>query len=92
MSDSIQTIPVRTAPGYTVSIGPGLLTSCGQRLREVLGPCRAAVIADSSTPPPSPPVSAPPDFPSVLTSSPQARPTRISPPSRRSWSSWPGSI
>ena len=51
MSDSIQTIPVRTAPGYTVSIGPGLLTSCGQRLREVLGPCRAAVIADSTVAP-----------------------------------------
>ena len=51
MSDSIQTIPVRTAPDYTVSIGPGLLTSCGQRLREVLGPCRAAVIADSTVAP-----------------------------------------
>ena len=51
MSDSIQTILVRTAPGYTVSIGPGLLTSCGQRLREVLGPCRAAVIADSTVAP-----------------------------------------
>ena len=51
MSDSIQTISVRTAPDYTVSIGPGLLTSCGQRLREVLGPCRAAVIADSTVAP-----------------------------------------
>lgn len=51
MSDSIQTIPVRTAPDYTVSHGPGLLTSCGQRLREVLGPCRAAVIADSTVAP-----------------------------------------
>ncbi len=51
MSDSIQTIPVRTAPDYAVSIGPGLLTSCGQRLREVLGPCRAAVIADSTVAP-----------------------------------------
>lgn len=45
-----------------------------------------------SMPPLSPPVSAPPDFPSVLISSPQARLTRISPPSRRSWSSWPRSI
>ena len=51
MSDSIQTIPVRTAPGYTVSIGPGLLESCGEQLREVLGPCRAAVIADSTVAP-----------------------------------------
>jgi len=51
MSDSIQTIPVRTVPGYTVSIGPGLLTNCGQRLREVLSPCRMAVIADSTVGP-----------------------------------------
>ena len=48
---SIQTIPVHTAPGYTVSIGPGLLPSCGGQLRELLGPCRIAVITDSCVAP-----------------------------------------
>lgn len=51
MSDSIQTIQVRTAPPYAVSIGPGLLHACGQRLREALGPCHAAVVTDSTVAP-----------------------------------------
>ena len=48
---SIQTIQVHTAPAYAVSIGGGLLTACGQRLREVLAPCRVAVITDSTVAP-----------------------------------------
>lgn len=39
MSNSIQIIPVHTAPAYAVAIGGGLLPACGQRLREILGPC-----------------------------------------------------
>ena len=35
MSDSIRTIRVNTDPAYTVSIGGGLLASCGARLREI---------------------------------------------------------
>ena len=48
---SIQTIQVHTAPAYGVSIGGGLLHTCGQRLREVLAPCRVAVITDSTVAP-----------------------------------------
>ena len=48
---SIQTIQVHTAPAYEVSIGGGLLHTCGQRLREVLAPCRVAVITDSTVAP-----------------------------------------
>lgn len=48
---SIQTIQVHTAPAYEVSIGGGLLTACGQLLREVLAPCRVAVITDSTVAP-----------------------------------------
>lgn len=51
MSDSIQIIPVRTAPPYSVFIGPGLLANWGLRLREILPPCHAAVIADSTVAP-----------------------------------------
>lgn len=51
MSDIIREIPVRTAPPYTVSIGPGLLDRCGQRLGEILPPCRVAVISDSNVAP-----------------------------------------
>ena len=45
---SIQTIEVHTTPAYEVSIGGGLLSDCGQHLRKVLAPCRAAVITDST--------------------------------------------
>ena len=48
---SIQTIQVHTAPAYEVSIGGGLLPACGQYLRKVLAPCRAAVITDSTVAP-----------------------------------------
>ena len=51
MSNSIRTIQVHTAPAYEVSIGGGLLHTCGQRLREVLAPCRVAVITDSTVAP-----------------------------------------
>lgn len=51
MSDSIQTIPVRTCPAYTVQIAPGLLSRCGALLREVLSPCRVAVVTDSTVAP-----------------------------------------
>lgn len=51
MSNSIQIIPVHTAPAYAVAIGGGLLPACGQRLREILGPCHAAVITDSTVAP-----------------------------------------
>ena len=51
MSDSIRTIPVGVAPAYEVSIGPGLLETCGQRLKPLLGECRVAVITDSTVAP-----------------------------------------
>ena len=51
MSDAIQIIQVHTAPPYAVAIGPGLLVDCGRRLREVLSPCRVAVITDSTVAP-----------------------------------------
>ena len=51
MPNSIQTIPVHTVPAYEVAIGGGLLPACGQRLRELLGSCHAAVITDSTVAP-----------------------------------------
>lgn len=51
MSDSIQTIPVRTSPAYSVQIGPGLLGRCGPLLGQVLAPCRMAVVTDSAVAP-----------------------------------------
>ncbi|MEG1657486.1 MAG: 3-dehydroquinate synthase [Oscillibacter sp.] len=48
---SIQTISIRTAPPYAVSIGPGLLADCGARLRALFPPCHLAVIADSNVAP-----------------------------------------
>ena len=48
---SIQTIPVHTAPEYTVAIGPGLLKECGSRLREAVSPCHMAVVTDSTVAP-----------------------------------------
>ena len=51
MSDSIRTIPVGVAPAYEVSIGPGLLETCGQRLKPLLEECRVAVITDSTVAP-----------------------------------------
>lgn len=51
MSASIRTIPVNVAPAYEVSIGPGLLQTCGARLKPLLGDCRVAVITDSTVAP-----------------------------------------
>ena len=51
MSDSIRTIPVSAAPAYEVSIGPGLLQTCGQRFKPLLGECRVAVITDTTVAP-----------------------------------------
>ena len=48
---SIQTIQVHTSPAYEVAIGPGLLADCGRRLLPVLGPCRVAVVTDSTVAP-----------------------------------------
>ena len=48
---SIQTIQVHTAPTYAVSIGGGLLHTCGPLLRESLGLCHVAVITDSNVAP-----------------------------------------
>ena len=51
MSDSIRTIQVHTRPAYAVTIGAGLLSRCGQQLRDVLPPCHVAVITDSTVAP-----------------------------------------
>ena len=51
MSDAIQSIPVGTAPPYTVSIGPGLLARCGSLLTGTMVPCRMAVVTDSTVAP-----------------------------------------
>lgn len=48
MSAYIHTIQVHTSPAYEVSIGSGLLKSCGAALRGLLPDCRVAVIADST--------------------------------------------
>ena len=48
---SIRTIQVHTSPAYPVVIGGGLLARCGQQLRELLGACHVAVIADSTVAP-----------------------------------------
>ena len=47
----MQTIPVHTEPAYEVTIGSGLLQDCGPRLRPLLGPCRLAIIVDSTVAP-----------------------------------------
>ena len=51
MPCSIKTIDIHVNPSYTVSIGPGLLSGCGGRIREAVGLCRAAVITDSTVAP-----------------------------------------
>ena len=51
MPNAIRTIQVHTAPAYEVSIGGGLLHTCGQHLQEVLAPCHVAVITDSTVAP-----------------------------------------
>ena len=51
MPNSIQTISVNTSPAYEVTIGGGLLHTCGDRLRQLLGLCHVAVITDSTVAP-----------------------------------------
>lgn len=51
MPNSIQTIEVHTSPAYTVSIGSGLLRTCGAELRHLMAPCHVAVITDSTVAP-----------------------------------------
>ena len=46
-----QEIRVHTDPAYAVTIGPGLLKDCGRRLRELMPPCHAAVVTDSTVGP-----------------------------------------
>ena len=48
MANSIKTVQVHTVPAYEVSIGGGLLHTCGQRLAQVLASCHVAVITDST--------------------------------------------
>ena len=48
---SVQIIQVRTAPAYSVAIGPGLLRECGPRLRESVPLCHMAVVTDSTVGP-----------------------------------------
>lgn len=47
----MRTISVNTNPPYAVAIGPGLLKSCGERLREAVPPCHMAVVTDSNVGP-----------------------------------------
>lgn len=51
MTEAMETVIVNTAPPYPVRIGPGLLDRCGAFLRELLPPCRAAVVSDSTVAP-----------------------------------------
>ena len=51
MSDAIRSISVRVSPAYQVDIGPGLLEESGGRLAGLLGPCRVAVLTDSTVAP-----------------------------------------
>mgnify|MGYP000680823350 CR=1 FL=1 len=44
----MQRVSIDTKSRYDVLIGPGLLHSCGDLLRAVLGSCRAAVVTDGS--------------------------------------------
>ena len=44
-------IRVHTSPAYTAAIGPGLLKDCGRRLRDIMPPCRMAVVTDSAVAP-----------------------------------------
>jgi 3-dehydroquinate synthase len=51
MADPIKSVEIRTGAGYRVSIGGGLLHSCGELLSPVVPPCHAAVITDSTVAP-----------------------------------------
>lgn len=47
----MQTIEISVTPPYRVTVDGGLLGRCGPLLAPVLGPCRAAVISDSTVAP-----------------------------------------
>lgn len=51
MPNLIKTIDIRVNPAYTVSIGSGLLSGCGSRIKDAVGICHAAVITDSTVAP-----------------------------------------
>ncbi len=48
---TMETIPVLTAPAYAVTVGAGLLSECGPRVRALLGASHVAVITDSTVAP-----------------------------------------
>lgn len=43
----VKTVEVKTAPGYEVRIGSGLLSRCGEHIAQVHPPCLAALVTDS---------------------------------------------
>ena len=47
----VETIEVHTKPAYKVQVGSGLLEQCGEKLAEILEPCKIAVITDSNVAP-----------------------------------------
>lgn len=44
----MQTVHIGVSDSYDVLIGEGLLEECGQRMRETVGLCRAAIVSDST--------------------------------------------
>lgn len=44
----MQTVHIGVSDSYDVLIGEGLLAECGQRMRETVGLCRAAIVSDST--------------------------------------------
>lgn len=51
MPSAVQTLSVHTTPAYAVTVGAGLLPTVGARVRDAVGACRIAVIADSAVAP-----------------------------------------
>jgi len=47
MTETIKSVDIRVGSGYPVLIGPGLLGSCGEPLRQIISPCHAAVVTDT---------------------------------------------
>lgn len=51
-TDSTQkTVKIHVGGGYRVTIGSGLLRTCGETLAQIIKPCHAAVITDSTVAP-----------------------------------------
>lgn len=46
-----RSVSINVVPPYKVTIGPGLLSECGERIKSVTGLCHAAVITDSNVAP-----------------------------------------